>query len=146
LMRYCAMHPIEEQIQQTRRQFMTTAAGGIGGLALTALLGRETSATIPGVNPLAPRPNHVTPKAKACIFIFTEGGPSQMDLFDPKPMLNKLNGQPLPDSLTKDMRFAFIQKETATVLGSNQEFKKYGECGMDFSTWLPHIGSCADDI
>lgn len=139
------MHPIEEHIQRTRRQFLTTAAGGIGGLALTALLGRDGVAA-PSVNPLAPRPNHTTPKAKACIFIFMEGGPSQMDLFDPKPMLNKLNGQPLPDSLTKDMRFAFIQKETATVLGSKQEFKKYGESGMDFSTWLPHIGSCADDI
>lgn len=140
------MHPIQEQLLRTRRQFLTTAAGGIGGLALTALLGREASAKIPGVNPLAPRPNHITPKAKACIFIFMEGGPSQMDLFDPKPMLNKLNGQPLPESLTKDMRFAFIQKETATVLGSNQKFKKFGQSGMDFSTWLPNIGSCADDI
>ena len=140
------MHPIEEQIQRTRRQFLTTAAGGIGGLALTALLGRDGYGAVPGVNPLAPKPNHTTPKAKACIFIFMEGGPSQMDLFDPKPMLNKLHGQPLPESMTKDMRFAFIQKETATVLGSHQQFKKYGESGMDFSTWLPHIGSCADDI
>lgn len=140
------MYPVEEQIQRTRRQFLTTAAGGIGGLALTALLDREGHAAVPGTNPLAPKPNHTAPKAKACIFIFMEGGPSQMDLFDPKPMLNKLNGQPLPESMTKDMRFAFIQKETATVLGSNQQFKKYGESGMDFSTWLPNIGSCADDI
>jgi hypothetical protein len=139
------MHPIEEKILGTRRQFLTTAAGGIGGLALAALLARD-GAAIPNVNPLAPKPNHTSPKAKACIFIFMEGGPSQMDLFDPKPTLNKLHGQPLPESLTKDMRFAFIQKETATVLGSNQQFKKCGESGMDFSTWLPHIGSCADDI
>ncbi len=75
------MHPIEEQIQRTRRQFLTTAAGGIGGLALTALLGRDGYGAVPGVNPLAPKPNHTTPKAKACIFIFMEGGPSQMDLF-----------------------------------------------------------------
>lgn len=140
------MHPVEEQIQRTRRQFLTTAAGGIGGVALTALLGRDGYGASTAENPLAPKPNHTSPRAKACIFIFMEGGPSQMDLFDPKPMLNKLNGQPLPDSMTKDMRFAFIQKETATVLGSNQKFKKYGESGMDFSTWIPNIGSCADDI
>lgn len=140
------MHPIEERIQQSRRDFLTTAAGGIGGMALTALMHREGRAATEHRNPLSPKAHHTTPKAKACIFIFMAGAPSQIDLFDPKPLLNKLNGQPLPESLTKDMRFAFIQKETATVLGSNQQFKKFGESGTEFSTWLPQIGSCADDI
>ncbi len=140
------MHPIEEHIQQSRRQFLTTAAGGIGGLALASMLAREAKAKPAVTNPLAPKPQHYAPKAKACIFIFMAGAPSQIDLFDPKPLLNELNGQPLPESLTKDMRFAFIQKETATVLGSRQQFKKYCESGMEFSTWLPQIGECADDI
>jgi hypothetical protein len=140
------MHPIEEKIQQSRRHFLTTAAGGVGGLALASLMQRESGAKTSGINPLEPKENHRTPKAKACIFIFMAGAPSQMDLFDPKPMLNKLDGQPLPESLTKDMRFAFIQKDSAVVMGSNQRFKQYGESGLEMSTWLPNIGSCADDI
>jgi len=114
------MHPIEEKILQSRRDFLTSTAGGIGGLALASMLQKEAQAKPTGVNPLEPKENHYAPKAKACIFIFMAGAPSQVDLFDPKPTLNKLNGQPLPESLTKDMRFAFIQKESAVVMGSNQ--------------------------
>lgn len=69
-----------------------------------------------------------------------------MDLFDPKPKLNELNGQKLPESLTKNVRFAFIQKEGAVVMGSPRKFRKYGQCGMDFSDLLPHLATCADDI
>src|SRR5690606_23160800 len=106
----------------------------------------EPSGVAAAINPLAPRPPHFAPKAKACIFFFMEGAPSQMDLFDPKPELNKLHGQKLPDSLTKNVRFAFIQKDSATVLGSPRTFKKHGQCGMELSDLLPHIGSVADDI
>jgi hypothetical protein len=69
-----------------------------------------------------------------------------MDLFDPKPKLAELHGQPLPDSLTKDVRFAFIRKETARVLGSPRKFTPRGQCGMELSDYLPHLGECADDI
>lgn len=145
------MDPLQEYVQQSRRSFLATAASGLGTIAMATLLQREgllAAEPGPGVgaNPLAPRAPHFAPKAKACIFFFMEGAPSQMDLFDPKPKLNELNGQKLPDSFTKNVRFAFIQKETATVLGSPRKFKKHGQCGMDFSDLLPHTGGCADDI
>jgi hypothetical protein len=75
-----------------------------------------------------------------------EGAPSQMDLFDPKPKLNELNGQKLPESMTKEVRFAFIQKESAALMGSPRQFRPRGQCGMELSDLLPHLGSCADDI
>ncbi len=74
------------------------------------------------------------------------GAPSQLDLFDPKPKLNELNGQKLPESMIKNVRFAFLKKDTATLLGSNRTFKPHGECGMELSDLLPHIGSVADDL
>ena len=69
-----------------------------------------------------------------------------MDLFDPKPLLNKYDGQPLPDSIVGDAKFAFLQKDTATVMGTSRVFKKHGQCGMEISDLLPHIATCADDI
>ena len=66
--------------------------------------------------------------------------------FEPKPKLNELNGKPLPESMTKNVRFAFIKKESAVLLGSNRKFSKHGQCGMEFSDLLPNIASCADDI
>ena len=75
-----------------------------------------------------------------------EGGTSQLDLFDPKPKLNELHGQKMPESLTKNVRFAFIQKDSAVLLGSKHKFRRYGQCGMELSELLPNIGSCADDI
>ncbi len=142
------MHPIDQAIQQTRRDFFTTAASGLGMLGLASMLQSEGLLAAPGASadPLFPKPPHFAPRAKNCIFIFMEGAPSQLDLFDPKPKLNELNGQPLPDSLLKNVRFAFIKKETARILGSQRTFKKYGQCGMDFSDLLPNIASCADDL
>src|SRR5262245_7616899 len=106
-----------EIIQLTRRDFLTTSASGIGLLALASVLGEEGLLAVEDPrDPLAPRQPHFAPKAKSCIFIFMEGAPSQMDLFDPKPKLNELDGQKLPESLTKEVRFAFIQKETAVLM------------------------------
>src|SRR5438128_1730618 len=119
------MNPFQEYIQQSRRGFLATAASGVGGLALASLLNdegllAETAGGKPGdgPDPLALRVAHFAPKAKACIFLFMEGAPSQLDLFDPKPKLNELNGQKLPESMTKEVRFAFIQKESAVLMGS----------------------------
>jgi hypothetical protein len=98
------------------------------------------------VNPLAPKPPHFDAKAKSCIFIFMAGAPSQVDLFDPKPKLNELDGQKLPESMTKNVRFAFLQKETAVLMGSKRKFTRYGQCGMEFSDLLPHIGTVADEL
>lgn len=147
------MSPNQEKIIQTRREFLTTSASGIGGVALASMLAQDGLFAAPALdqlaaatNPLTPKAPHFAPKAKACIFIYMEGAPSQMDLFDPKPKLNELHGQPLPTSLTENVRFAFIQKETAVVMGSPRKFQKYGQSGMDFSDLLPHIATCADDI
>jgi hypothetical protein len=95
---------------------------------------------------LAARKPHFAPKAERCIFIFLEGGPSQMDLFDPKPLLNQYDGKPLPPSIVGDAKFAFLQKDTATVMGTSRVFSKHGQCGMDISDLLPNIATCADDI
>jgi hypothetical protein len=142
---------LHDAIQLSRRDFLTTSASGLGMLALASLLrdnGLLAAAPCkPGVvNPLAPKPPHFAPKAKACICFFLEGGPSQMDLFDPKPKLNELNGQKLPDSMTKTVRFAFIQKETAVLMGSPRKFSRHGQCGMEFSDLLPRLATCSDDI
>ena len=132
----------EFQLIQNRRRFLKTVAGGIGSIALADLLHADS----PGPeNPLAPKKPHFPAKAKSVIFMFMEGGPSQMDLFDPKPELQKWSGKPLPESMTKDMKLAFI-KPNAAVLASPRTFKPYGESGITYSDFIPHTASCADDI
>src|ERR1700749_3780847 len=113
----------QDYVTRTRRHFLTSTASGIGTLALATMLGQEN--LLAGTGPMKVRAAHFPAKAKACICIYMEGGPSQMDLFDPKPKLIELDGQKLPDSMTKNMRFAFLQKETASILASHREFKKY---------------------
>ena len=140
------MDRAEFQKIQSRRSFFRDCAGGIGTIALAELLAREgRAATLPDVNPLAPKKPHFAPKAKNVIFMFMEGGPSQMDLFDPKPELQKWSGKPLPPSMTKDLRLAFT-KPNAAVLASPRTFKPHGQSGVEYSDYIPHIGSCADDI
>jgi uncharacterized protein (DUF1501 family) len=149
------MDPRRESIELARRQFLASCASGIGGLAMASLLqadgllaAESTASTGTGAagNPLAVRPPHFAPKAKNCIFIFLEGAPSQIDLFDPKPKLNELHGQKLPESMTKNVRFAFIQKETAVLMGSPRKFQRHGQCGMELSDLLPNLARSADDI
>src|ERR1051326_1963202 len=130
---------------QTRRSFFRECAGGIGTIALAQLLEQEGRGATANVNPLAPKPPHFPPKAKNVIFMFMEGGPSQMDLFDPKPALQKWSGKPLPPSMTKGLRLAFT-KPNAAVLASPRTFTPYGKSGIEFSDYIPHIGSCADDL
>jgi hypothetical protein len=140
------MHPLDKAIHLTRRDFFTSAASGLGLLALSSMLQRDGLLAAAPTDPLAPKAPHFAPKAKNCIFMFMEGAPSQIDLFDPKPKLNELNGQPLPESMTKNVRFAFIKKETARLMGSPRKFAKHGQCGMEFSDLLPHVATCADDL
>ena len=137
-----------QSLHQSRRDFLTTSASGIGTLALASLLQQDglLAAESVATDPLAPKPAHFAPKAKSCICIYLEGAPSQIDLFDPKPKLNELDGQKLPESMTKNVRFAFIQKETARLMGCPRKFKKHGQCGMDLSDFLPHLATCVDDM
>ncbi|MGD1071862.1 MAG: DUF1501 domain-containing protein [Bryobacteraceae bacterium] len=129
---------------QTRRTFFREAAGGIGTIALAQVLAQEGRAAV-APDPLAPKLPHFAPKAKNIIFLFMEGGPSQLDLFDPKPELAKWDGKPLPDSLTKNLQLAFI-KPTAAVLASRRQFRKYGQAGIDISDYMPNLGTVADEI
>lgn len=140
---------VQNAAAATRRDFlMRGGGGGLGLLALNALFSRDGSATPPdvaSVSPLATRAPHFAPRAKNCIFIFLDGGPSQLDLFDPKPKLRELDGQTLPDSLLENVRFAFIDKN-APLKASPRTFGRYGECGMEFSDLLPHLSGCADKL
>jgi hypothetical protein len=143
-----------------RRSFLTSSASGLGAAALGSLLsadgalaeetppesGTARPASGSGVNPLTPRPSHFPARARACIFFLMEGAPSQLDLWTPKPKLNELHGQPLPASMVEKVRFAFIKKETATLMGSPRRFRPHGESGMVFSDLLPHLAGCADDL
>ena len=142
--------------QLTRRDFLVDTARGVGGLALASLLeadgllAGEAGSRGPGStaapSPLTPKPPHFTPRAKQCIFIYMEGGVSQIDLFDPKPRLRELDGQTLPESMTRNVRFAFLQPATARLMASPHPFRRYGKSGLEMSALLPHLGSCADDI
>lgn len=134
------MHRRLEHRQQARRDFLATSASGLGTLALASLFRED------GLLADEARIAHFAPKAKACICFYLEGAPSQLDLWDPKPKLNELNGQKLPESMTKNVRFAFIQKEGARLMGSPRKFTKHGKCGIELSDFLPHLATCADDI
>src|SRR5215203_2094450 len=135
---------IEDYLRiRTRRDFFRQITGGIGLAALSNLLAQEAAPSQD--DPLATRAPHFAPKAKNVIFLFQEGAPSQIDLYDPKPALVKWNGQPLPPLLTKDLQLAFV-KPDAKVFASERKFQRFGNCGTEFSDYIPHIAANADDI
>jgi len=135
--------------QTTRRHFFRDCRVGLGGIALGSMLARDTSAAVTEVQPpgfqSGSRGLHVTPKAKSVIFMFMAGGPSQLELFDPKPKLQELHGQVIPESYVKGKRFAFI-KPDAKLLGTVRKFGTHGESGAVISECLPHLANVADDI
>lgn len=132
-------------LSATRRHFFRDCGVGIGSIALSTLLNRGVSAAPPSINPLAPKSPHFEPKAKAVIFLFMAGGPSQFELFEPKPTLQNLHGKPVPQSFIEGKRFAFL-KGTPTLLGGKRPFGKYGQCGMPLSDLLPHHRKLVDDV
>jgi len=128
-----------EWAAETRRAFLGRYAGGIGSLALAHLLNDSAHAKTS-----APGWPAVTGhrRAKSVICLFQHGGPSQMDLFDPKPELQKWHGKPYPGG---DLEIHF-DKQKGNVLGSPYKFSRHGECGMELCELLPHTGRIADDI
>ncbi|HEV3436054.1 MAG TPA: DUF1501 domain-containing protein [Gemmata sp.] len=124
----------------SRREFLTNAFGGFGAVALTSLFAEQGR----GSDPLAQKEPHFQPKAKSVIFLFMAGGPSHLDTFDPKPLLNKLNGQPRPAEFG-DAKYQFVPKG-AKLLGSNRTFTKHGRGGIEVSDLFPHMAKCIDDI
>ncbi|MBA4192220.1 MAG: DUF1501 domain-containing protein [Planctomycetaceae bacterium] len=131
----------------SRREFLFQAGGGLGGIALNWLLAQETRADAklaPSKNPLAAKKPHFAAKAKRVIFMFMVGGPSQMDLFDPKPELAKWAGKPLPESTGRPKSQFTTGGEV--VLPSTRKFAKHGKSGLEISDLLPNLATCADDL
>lgn len=128
----------------TRRHFFRQSGFGIGGVALSALLNERLFAQQPAT-PFTPRAPHFAPKAKQIIYLFMAGAPTQLDLFDNKPALQKFDGQEIPAEFVKGERFAFI-KGTPRLLGSPFTFKRYGQSGAELSELLPELATIADDI
>ena len=138
-------------LMRTRRHFFRDCGVGVGRIALASLLsdaaGRRAfadAATAP-TDPLAPRAPHFAPKAKRVIHLFMAGAPSQLDLFDEKPTLRKLDGKPVPAEVVKDQRYAFIRPD-AGLLAPRFNFVKHGACGAELSEMLPHLATVVDDI
>ena len=134
--------------ETARRRFLTSASSGLGAAALASLVDCDVLAEDGPqrvARRLGPRPPHFEAKAKNVIFIYPAGGPSQLELFDPKPSLNARSGKPLPDSFTKNIRFAFIKKD-AKLMGTKRKFQPHGECGTELSDLLPHLSQCVDDM
>src|SRR5437016_11042467 len=120
----------------TRREALSTIGSGFGMLGLSGMLGANELAR----SPLEVKPPHFTPKAKRVIFLFLNGGPSQVDTFDPKPMLTKYHGQPMP---TPNLR---TERKTGNLLKSPFQFKKFGQSGIEISEIFSNLGECIDDI
>jgi len=130
---------------RSRREFLFQAGGGLGGLALTWLMQRDARAAASRtVNPLAPKPAHFAGRAKSVIFMFMVGGPSHLDLFDPKPELEKWRGKPLPESIGRPT--SQFTKGNEALLPSTRSFSKRGHSGMWLSDLMPHLSTCVDDI
>jgi hypothetical protein len=132
----------------TRRHFFKNCGVGIGSVALASLLSDRLFPAAPTAaqdNPLALKPPHFPAKAKHVIYLHMAGSPSQLDLFDHKPKLQQLNGEPCPESLFKKERFAFI-KGVPKMLGTPHKFSRHGKSGAELSQLLPHLATIVDDI
>ncbi|MCA9223463.1 MAG: DUF1501 domain-containing protein [Planctomycetales bacterium] len=134
---------------ENRRQFLTSNLTAVGSLALAWLLKQDgllAEPTRPELAPqrfdLLPKPTPQPPRATAMISLWMQGGPSHLDLFDPKPELNKRDGEKFPGEIKYDN----AAQASAKMLGSPWKFAKYGQCGMDFSELLPHTASVADEL
>ena len=129
----------ENQLLPARRAFLRQGVFSLAPLALAAM--RPDRA----VADLTPKPSMAHGRAKAVIHLFMSGAPSQLDLFDPKPELTRLEGKPLPPSVIGNQRYAFIRPE-AGVLGARFKFRKHGASGADISEVFPYLGQVADKL
>ncbi len=131
-----------------RRDFLWTTAFGFGASVLGTLMAKDSaSADQVSSNPLAPKKSHLPAKAQRVIFIFCAGGPSQLETFDPKPMLLKYNGQPIPDSYrTEGLALQFMKASDGKLMASKFDFKKHGQSGLEISSLFPKLSVHADDL
>ncbi|MBK8094059.1 MAG: DUF1501 domain-containing protein [Verrucomicrobiaceae bacterium] len=125
-----------------RREMLRESCAGFGMLALQGLLAGEAAASaVPVANPMAAKRPHFTPRAKRIIFLLMKGGPSQVDTFDPKPLLDRDHGKPPPFALPR-VKFA----QTGNLLRSPWKFRQYGQSGLPVSDLFPHVAQCVDDL
>lgn len=134
----------DEAIAQTirevsRREFLRRSGVGLGAIALTQLLGRETRAESMAAL-------HHPARARNVIFLFMAGGPSQFELFEPKEMLQKHDGQAPPAEIIRGKRFAFIEAERSRLMGTRRAFARHGECGAPVSELLPYTAGIVDKL
>lgn len=135
--------------EQTRRHFFRKCGIGVGAIALSSLLERSLSANSKSSkgNPLAPKQPHFAARAKRVIFLFMAGGPSQLEMFDYKPELARLNGEPIPQSYIEGKRFAFMDSShRINLLGPKRTFAQYGKNGTWVSDLLPNTATMVDDL
>ena len=133
---------------RSRREFLSQAGAGFGSLALLGLLARD--GLISGaeraapLNPLEPRKGHFDGTAKSVIFLFMDGGPSHLDTFDPKPKVNELAGQPLPQSVKRVITPMGVTENP--LLASKRKWTRSGQSGIEVSDWYPKVAECVDDL
>jgi hypothetical protein len=147
------MQPQHIEYTRNRRDFLLKSGAGFGALALSSFLNQDAKANekSPAADEfkslaeaaLNPQP-HFPATAKSVIFLFMEGGPSHLDTFDPKPLLNELAGKPIPDSFQEVI--TAMGEFRSPLLESKRKWKQHGQSGLWVSDWLPHIASCADDL
>lgn len=142
------MNPLQAA---TRRQFFSRCGMGLGSMALASLMGDKSAMAAPTaaqfVNPLAPRKPHFAPRAKNVIYLFMAGGPSQLEMFEHKPKLAELNGEPIPDSFIDGKRFAFMDSShRRNLLAGKRSFRQHGRSGAWVSDLLPYTAGVVDDL
>ena len=139
---------IERQLHLNRRQFFGTTGVRLGGVALAAMAAQRAQAAGPAMHPALAGFPHFAPKAKALIYLHMNGGPSQIDLLDYKPVLNEHFDKDLPDSIRKGQRITTMTsgQKRLPVAPSKFEFKQHGQCGRWVSELLPHTASVVDDL
>jgi hypothetical protein len=143
---------VTAQLQmETRRNFIKQSFLGLGSLALGTMMGCNANEKVyqqiafDPVNPMGAKVPHFAPKARSVIYLHMAGAPSQLELFDYKPELEKLDGQDCPQSFLEGKKFAFI-RGTPKMLASTATFKQHGQSGATISNYLPHLSTVADEI
>ncbi|MGF1579256.1 MAG: DUF1501 domain-containing protein [Gemmataceae bacterium] len=145
------MKPIPDQLLNPTRRYFLTKAGGfsLGAIALGSLLGPELSAREPTRNAIGGLTSlpHFPPKAKRVIFLTQSGAPSQIELFDHKPNLHRIEGTELPPSVRRGQRLTLMTaNQRQLIMGPRASFRRWGQSGATVSEWLPNIGSVSDDL
>lgn len=138
--------PEHVRFAKNRREFLTDCFCGIGSLAFASMIAEGQAEAAKTFNPLAPKPPHVPARAKAksVIFVYMAGGPSHLETFDPKPLLNKLSGQKRPAEFG-DVKYQNVNTDSR-LLGTKRAFKQYGQSGTQVSDLFPHQAEVVDDL